>query len=85
MTSLLNGNHLIATAETFLGDGGTVDGRDQGNNISAEEELRDIKVQVIRLLSSREFRWLWPLSTVGMGENCTHIRNFDVHGWSNGI
>ena len=41
--TFLDSNHLIATAKHFLGDGGTVDGRDQGNNISTEEELRDIQ------------------------------------------
>ena len=41
--TFLNSNHLIATAKHFLGDGGTVDGRDQGDNISTEEQLRDIQ------------------------------------------
>ncbi len=38
----LDGNHLIATAKHFLGDGGTVRGVDQGDNVSSEMELRDI-------------------------------------------
>ena len=80
--SFLDSNHLIATAKHFLGDGGTVDGRDQGNNISTEEELRDIQGAGYPVsVSSREFRWLWPLSTVGMGENCTHIRNYLMMCW----
>lgn len=31
--------HTLASAKHFLGDGGTVDGRDQGNNLSPESEL----------------------------------------------
>ncbi|GAB4526953.1 MAG: exo 1,3/1,4-beta-D-glucan glucohydrolase [Amphiplicatus sp.] len=38
----LRGEHVIATAKHFLGDGGTKDGVDQGDNPSTEEELRDI-------------------------------------------
>ncbi|WP_416877112.1 glycoside hydrolase family 3 protein [Litorimonas sp.] len=38
----LKGNHVIATAKHFLGDGGTNQGRDQGDNTDSEEELRDI-------------------------------------------
>lgn len=34
--------HVIATAKHYLGDGGTTDGRDQGDNRSSEVELRDI-------------------------------------------
>ncbi len=34
--------HVIATAKHFLGDGGTAEGRDQGDNPSSESELRDI-------------------------------------------
>lgn len=41
--SFLDEKHLIATAKHFIGDGGTVDGKDQGDNISTEEELRDIQ------------------------------------------
>ena len=41
--TFLDDEHLIATAKHFLGDGGTIDGRDQGDNISSEEELRDIQ------------------------------------------
>ncbi|HVS62695.1 MAG TPA: exo 1,3/1,4-beta-D-glucan glucohydrolase [Thermoanaerobaculia bacterium] len=38
----LDGEHLIATAKHFLGDGGTERGLDQGDNRSSEEELRDV-------------------------------------------
>ncbi|HVU19722.1 MAG TPA: glycoside hydrolase family 3 protein [Rhizomicrobium sp.] len=38
----LRGAHVIATAKHFLGDGGTVEGRDRGDNIATEEELRDV-------------------------------------------
>jgi beta-glucosidase len=38
----LDVNHVIATAKHFLGDGGTADGRDQGDNRSTEAELRDL-------------------------------------------
>ena len=41
--TFLDDDHLIATAKHFIGDGGTVDGRDQGDNISTEEQLRDIQ------------------------------------------
>jgi beta-glucosidase len=33
---------VIATAKHFLGDGGTVGGKDQGDNVASEVELRDI-------------------------------------------
>ncbi|MES1201775.1 MAG: exo 1,3/1,4-beta-D-glucan glucohydrolase [Pseudomonadota bacterium] len=38
----LRGPHIIATAKHFLGDGGTANGRDQGDNQFSEEQLRDI-------------------------------------------
>jgi len=38
----LKGSNVIATAKHFLGDGGTVSGRDQGDSIDSEEDLRDI-------------------------------------------
>ncbi len=38
----LDAAHVLATAKHFLGDGGTRDGRDQGDNISSESELRDV-------------------------------------------
>ena len=39
----LKGRHIVATAKHFVGDGGTEGGKDQGDNISSEEELRDIQ------------------------------------------
>ncbi|HYC95050.1 MAG TPA: glycoside hydrolase family 3 N-terminal domain-containing protein, partial [Sphingomicrobium sp.] len=33
---------VIATAKHFVGDGGTTDGRDQGDNPSSDEQIRDI-------------------------------------------
>lgn len=38
----LKGDKVIATAKHFLGDGGTNLGRDQGDNLDTEEQLRDI-------------------------------------------
>ena len=38
----LRGPHVIATAKHFLGDGGTFEGRDQGDARANEQELRDI-------------------------------------------
>lgn len=38
----LRGSHVITTAKHFLGDGGTFEGRDQGDNRAGEEVLRDI-------------------------------------------
>ncbi|WND03583.1 glycoside hydrolase family 3 N-terminal domain-containing protein [Temperatibacter marinus] len=40
--SFLDGEHVVATAKHWLGDGGTVNGTDQGNTDVEEEELRDI-------------------------------------------
>lgn len=39
----LKGVHIVATAKHFVGDGGTDGGKDQGDNIASEEELRDIQ------------------------------------------
>ncbi len=39
----LRGKHIVATAKHFVGDGGTNGGKDQGDNISSEAELRDIQ------------------------------------------
>ncbi|HSN67773.1 MAG TPA: glycoside hydrolase family 3 N-terminal domain-containing protein [Thermoanaerobaculia bacterium] len=36
---------VIGTTKHFLGDGGTVGGKDQGNNVATETELRDIHAQ----------------------------------------
>ncbi len=41
-SDFLRGGHIIATAKHFLGDGGTDKGHDQGDNLSSEEDLRDI-------------------------------------------
>jgi len=38
----LDAAHVIATPKHFLGDGGTADGRDQGDNTATEEQLRDL-------------------------------------------
>jgi beta-glucosidase len=38
----LDSRHVIATAKHFLGDGGTEDGVDRGDNRASENELRDI-------------------------------------------
>jgi beta-glucosidase len=40
--AFLDASHVIATAKHFLGDGGTADGRDQGDNRGTEAELRDL-------------------------------------------
>ncbi len=37
----LTNGHMIATAKHFAGDGGTVDGIDQGNNVTTEDVLRN--------------------------------------------
>jgi beta-glucosidase len=37
----LRGPHIVATAKHFVGDGGTVNGKDQGDNVSTEAVLRD--------------------------------------------
>jgi beta-glucosidase len=38
----LKGDHVITTAKHYLGDGGTFEGRDQGDNRATEQVLRDI-------------------------------------------
>jgi len=38
----LGPDKVIATAKHFVGDGGTLDGKDQGETAASEEELRDI-------------------------------------------
>ncbi len=38
----LKGAHIVATAKHFLGDGGTTNGKDQGDNAASEAQLRDI-------------------------------------------
>ncbi|TRX53836.1 glycoside hydrolase family 3 protein [Thalassomonas sp. M1454] len=41
----LGDTRVISTVKHFLGDGGTIDGDDQGNNIASEQELFDIHGQ----------------------------------------
>ncbi|WP_111642640.1 glycoside hydrolase family 3 protein [Marinimicrobium alkaliphilum] len=43
--SFLKDWHVVATAKHFIGDGGTVDGIDRGDNRDDEERLRDIHAQ----------------------------------------
>src|SRR5690606_24871607 len=38
----LDDHHVLATVKHFLGDGGTTDGKDQGNTEVTEAQLRDI-------------------------------------------
>ena len=38
----LGPGRVVATSKHFLGDGGTDGGKDQGNNLASEEELRDV-------------------------------------------
>ena len=38
----LKGEHVIATVKHYVGDGGTFEGRDQGDTRATEDELRDI-------------------------------------------
>jgi beta-glucosidase len=38
----LDASHVIASPKHFVGDGGTVGGKDQGDNLSSEAELRDV-------------------------------------------
>lgn len=39
---LLDDQHVIATAKHFIGDGGTVNGIDRGDNVDSEQRLRDV-------------------------------------------
>ncbi len=41
--SFLQGAHVIATAKHYVGDGGTSQGKDQGDNQMSEEDLRDLQ------------------------------------------
>jgi beta-glucosidase len=40
-TDWLKGAHIVATAKHFVGDGGTTNGKDQGDNAATEAVLRD--------------------------------------------
>ena len=42
MPDFLRSPHVLATAKHFVGDGGTLDGRDQGNNVADEQTLREV-------------------------------------------
>jgi len=44
-TDFLSDDRVISTVKHFIGDGGTVAGDDQGNNISSEQELFEIHAQ----------------------------------------
>jgi beta-glucosidase len=39
----LRGPHIVSTAKHFVGDGGTTNGKDQGDNAASETALRDIQ------------------------------------------
>ncbi len=41
----LSSSHVVATAKHFLGDGGTDQGVDRGDNLSSEQQLLDIHAQ----------------------------------------
>ncbi len=41
----LSSRHVVATAKHFIGDGGTDQGIDQGNNLSTEQQLLDVHGQ----------------------------------------
>ncbi len=41
----MDDSHVISTVKHFIGDGGTKDGIDQGNNMVSEQELFDIHAQ----------------------------------------
>jgi beta-glucosidase len=43
--SFLDGSHILATAKHYIGDGGTDQGIDRGDNLSSEQELLDIHAQ----------------------------------------
>ncbi|HVJ38253.1 MAG TPA: exo 1,3/1,4-beta-D-glucan glucohydrolase [Stenotrophomonas sp.] len=40
--TFLDGSHVISSVKHFLGDGGTTDGKDQGDNVATEQALREI-------------------------------------------
>jgi len=43
--TFLDGNHILATAKHYIGDGGTRHGIDRGNNVSSERDLFSIHGQ----------------------------------------
>ncbi len=44
-SDFLSSSHVVATAKHFIGDGGTDQGIDQGDNLSSEQQLLDIHAQ----------------------------------------
>lgn len=44
-SDFLDDDHVISTVKHFLGDGGTENGVDQGNNIASEQDLFDLHAQ----------------------------------------
>ena len=42
---LFSDDHVVSTAKHFIGDGGTDKGKDQGDNLSREQELIDLHAQ----------------------------------------
>jgi len=44
-STFLDSNHVIATAKHFIGDGGTDQGIDRGDNLSPEQQLLDVHGQ----------------------------------------
>jgi len=44
-SAFLDSSHVLATAKHFIGDGGTRDGVDRGDNVSSEQQLLDIHGQ----------------------------------------
>ncbi len=38
----LDGQHVISSVKHYVGDGGTADGKDQGDNLASEQVLRDV-------------------------------------------
>ena len=43
--SFLDNHHILATAKHYMGDGGTDQGVDRGDNLSSEQELLDVHAQ----------------------------------------
>lgn len=43
--SFLDNNHILATAKHYMGDGGTDQGVDRGDNLSSEQEMLDVHAQ----------------------------------------
>lgn len=69
----LRGDRVIATAKHFVGDGGTVDGIDQGNNVSSAAEL--LRIHAAGYLPAIEA----GVETVMASYNSWHGRK--IHGF----